>query len=113
MSKVYNEDVHFAKGLSIGNFAHGMVVFAPSPREMMSVDVTGLNMEGTGEMYPQVQVFSQWPWHSCSNAAILSASEEEPQVPLWDQDATGFRIVFRRTNSAITNVGWCVWKAPE
>lgn len=112
MSKLYSEDVHFAKGLSVGNFAHGYVSFAPSPREVMHLDVTGLNLEGTGELFPQAQTYTQWPWYSCSTATILSIAEDENPVNLWDIDATGFRLVFRRTNSAITNVGWCVWKAP-
>lgn len=112
MSKLYTEDVHFAKGLSVGNFAHGYAIMSPSPSEVTTLDIVGLNMEGTGDIYPQAQVYTQWPWHSCSIAGISSTSMEEPQVPLWNMDTTSFRLTMRRTNSAITNVGWCVWKAP-
>ena len=111
MSKTYNEDVHFAGGLSVGNFAHGMVVIAPSPGEVSTVDITGLNMEGQGELYPQAQVYTQWPWYSCSNATVYTTVTDPTPVSLWSLEPTQFRITMRRTNSSITNVGWCVWQA--
>lgn len=106
MSKTYNENMHFAGGLSVGNFAHGTVIVSPSPAERISVDVTGLNLEGDGEIFPQVQVHTAWPWYSCSNATVGHMESVNP----WDDDGTQFRIFFVRTNSAETWISWCVWK---
>lgn len=112
MTRYYDENVHFSSGLSVGNFAHGLVTMSPSSEEVTTVDVTGLNMEGTGDIFPQAQVYTQWPWHSCSIASVWTTVDEDPVVHLWDMDTTSFRICMKRTNNAVTNIGWCVWKAP-
>lgn len=114
MSKTYNEDVHFAEGLSVGNLAFGIVSVAPSPGEIVSVDVTGLNLEGGGEIFPQAQVHTAWPWQSCSNASVYTtiAGEDVSTVDLWNHDATGFRIHFKRTNNSETWISWMLWKRP-
>jgi hypothetical protein len=108
MSRTYNEDVHFAGGISVGNLASGMIVVSPTAGERLTVDITGLNLEGEGELFPQAQVYTQWPWHSCSNATIWTTSDTDA---LWDdEDATSFRIAFVRTNTASTNIGWMAWR---
>lgn len=109
MSKTYDENTHFAKGLSVGNLAFGIVVVSPSPAEVVTVDVTGLNLEGDGEIFPQAQVHTSWPWQSCSNATITTSEGVNP----WDLDGSTFRIAFRRVNNAETWISWMVWKKPE
>ena len=110
MSKTYNENMNFAGGLSVGNFAHGIVVVSPSPGEVVTVDVGGLNMEGEGQLYPQAQVYTQHPWYSCSNALVYTPVTDPVAVNLGSTDGTAFRSCIRRTNSSETNIGWCVWK---
>lgn len=111
MSKTYNENVHFAGGLSIGNLAMGMFTVQPPAREVMSIDVSGINLLGSGEMVPFAQVHTAWPWYSASVACVhTSDTSDEDPTDLWDTWGSGFRIVWRRTNNSETNVSWCAWK---
>lgn len=112
MSKVYNEDVHFAGGLSLGNLAMGMITASPEPGEVMQFDISGINLEGAGELIPFAQTHSSWPWHAASVSVVYTPeSSEESTTHLWDlEDPSGFVINFRRTTAAETNISWCVWR---
>lgn len=111
MSKIYNEDVHFAGGLSIGNLAMGMMTIQPQAREQMMLDVSGINLLGNGEMIPLAQVHTAWPWRSASIACVYTPDDsEEDKVHLWDMWGTGFKVSWRRVNTSETNLSWCVWK---
>jgi hypothetical protein len=107
MSKTYNEDMTFAGGLSAGNIAWGYVKVKPEVGSVNNIDVTGLNLAGEGELYPQVQVHTAFPWTSCGNPTVASTTES---LSLWDGDKTSFRICFVRVNKSETWISWFVWR---
>lgn len=111
MSKTYNEDVHFEGGLSIGNLAMGMFTVKPTAREVMMLDVSGLNLMGDGEIIPMAQTHTAWPWVSASASAVHAGDTAEENPPdLWNTSGTSFKVVFRRVNESETNISWCAWK---
>lgn len=107
MSKTYTGNVHFAGGLSVGNWAWGYVRVVPEKNTRVTVDVTGLNLSGEGQLIPQVQVHTSHPWSACGYASVFTATDG---VDLWNTESNAFRIVFVRNNKAETWISWMVWR---
>ena len=108
MSKEYNEDVHVTEGLFAGNWIWGNVIVTPTANEVTYIDVTGLNVAGTGELVAQASVKSAYPWVSAGHVAI--ATPEGADNP-WDAEDQ-IRIAFFRVNDSETRIHWMVWRQP-
>lgn len=111
MSKSFNEDLDVSEGIYLGNWIWGNVVVTPQPNQTTSVDVTGLNVAGEGEMYPQASVKSSYPHTSSGMVGVDTVQDEGGTLLLWETgDFTQFRISYRRSTDAETRIHWMVWR---
>ena len=111
MSKSFNEDLDVPEGIYLGNWIWGNVVVTPQPNETTSVDVTGLNVAGEGEMYPQASVKSAYPHVSSGMVGVDTVQSEGGVLLLWETgDFTQFRISYMRSTNAETRIHWMVWR---
>lgn len=108
MPSEYNEDLDVPEGISVGNWEWGNVIVQPQAGERTSVDITGLNLTGTGDIHPQASVKSSWPWTS---AGAVTIGIPDGGLTQWDEGVTqSFTIVFARTNGSDTRIHWMVWR---
>ena len=112
MSKSFDEDLDVPEGIYLGNWIWGNVVVTPQPNQTTSVDVTGLNIAGEGEMYPQASVKSAYPYVSSGMVGVDTVPVEgEDPLLLWEtDDYTQFRISYMRSTDAETRIHWMVWR---
>lgn len=109
MASEYNEDLNCVEGISVGNFQWGDVVITPQANTRTYIDVTGLNLEGEGDVFIQVSVKSAFPWSSAREVGTSDLNDTHN----YNDDPTGFRIWFYRTTAAATRLHWMVWRNPE
>lgn len=110
MSKEYNEDVDIPEGLFAGNWIWGNIIVTPTANDITFIDITGLNVSGQGELFPQASVKSAYPWVS---TGMVGISTLEGDVNPWDGDGTQIRLAFYRINDSETRIHWMVWRAPS
>lgn len=109
MSKTYNEDLSIPQGITVGNWTWGNIIVQPQAGEPTTVEITGLNLSGEGDIYPQASVDSAWPWRSSGQVTI---GVPDSGLNQWEEGLTqSFKIVFARTNDSDTRIHWMVWRA--
>lgn len=108
MAAEYDEDLHVPHGISVGNWVWGNIIVQPQAGERTVIDITGLNLSGQGDIYPQASVKSAWPWTSAGHVSI-GIPEGGPNQ--WEAGETqSFKIVFSRVNESETRIHWMVWR---
>lgn len=109
MSREYNEDLDIPQGIFASNWIWGNVIVTPTANEVTSVDITGLNVVGDGEIRCQASVKSAYPWVSAGYVGIGTFGEEGEILP-WEESTNQIRITFFRTNDSETRIHWMVWR---
>lgn len=108
MAKTYNGNLNVLLGVSVGNWIWGRANAEMDPGVPVSIDITGLNIDGEGTLNYQVTARTRLPWTSVSQATV-SAVADSP-ANLWDEDPSQFRIWMMRKNRSVTGVGWMIWR---
>jgi hypothetical protein len=107
--KEFNEDLDCPNGISVGNWQWGDVVIKPQPGARTSIDVTGLNIDGEGDVFYQVSVKSAYPWVTARMATVTDIND----TANLNEDPTQFRIWFWRRTDYPTRIHWMVWRNPS
>lgn len=106
MSQEFNEALDCPEGISVGNWAWGSVVIAPEAGSISSVTVSGLNLQGEGDVNFQASAKSRYPWTSMGETSVVPPDGASN----FEEDPTQFRIFIYRTTSAATRVHWMAWR---
>lgn len=110
MSKTYDEDLDVPQGISCGNWLWGSVQIQAQTGEIVTVDVTGLTVEGTGTTSIQASPRTKHPWYSVGTVSVTPAQDgiHEFDDPDWNESS--FRIHFIRTSNTLSTVDWMIWR---
>lgn len=106
MSKEYNEALDCQEGISVGNWAWGSVVIKPDPAAVTSVTVSGLNLQGTGDVCFQASAKSAYPWIAMGETGVAPPDGASS----FEEDPSQFRIFIYRTTGAATRIHWMAWR---
>lgn len=108
MAAQYDEDLDVPHGISVGNWVWGNIIVQPEAGQPTTIEITGLNIAGQGDIFPQASVKSAWPWTS---AGTVTIGVPEGGLNQWEAGETqSFKIMFARTNESETRIHWMVWR---
>lgn len=108
MARTYNGNLNVLLGISVGNWIWGSVSAEMDPGVPVSIDVSGINIQGEGDICYQVTSRTRFPWFSTSQPTVSSVNDSPAYLP--SEDGSQFRIWMRRKNRAVTSANWMVWR---
>lgn len=94
MTTTIATDLIVGGAISAANFQFGSVTITPKVNAPTSIEVKGLNLEGTGATYTLLTAHSAYPWVRVQEVGHRFSTN------------TGFTAYIYRTNGADTNIHW-------
>ena len=110
MSQEFNEALDCPEGISVGNWTWGDVVIRPETAgSVSSITVSGVALEGEGDVCFQASAKSAYPWQAMGEVGVAPPESNDS----FETDPTSFRIFMYRTTTAATRIHWMAWRDVE
>lgn len=98
MAEVRNSDLRISGGLKAGNWRYGRVSITPVANTPTSTTVSGLSLEGAGDVVGLCTSVTSVPGSDVHETSVSSVS------------STGMTIWIYRDNTVSTAIDWMMWR---
>ncbi|MET9350168.1 hypothetical protein [Streptomyces termitum] len=98
MTDVRNGDLRISGGIRTGNWRFGKVTITPVANTPTSASVSGLNLRGAGTITGFATASTSAPGTGVHEVSVSNAT------------ATGMTVWLYRTDTAVTDIHWMMWR---